>query len=243
MNIQSENKPYKQRQAMKVAHTLEPQYQNCIDLRNRQGLTTLGLMSNQVWHDDPRRLTFLLSRYKFVAKMLSGLEHVLEIGCADAFGTRVVLQEVKKVTAIDFDPAFVEDVKSRMEADWEIDVRLHDILVEPVGELFDGAYALDVLEHIPRESEQRFLANIAASLTHCGVLIIGTPSVESQNYASAPSKAGHKNCKDYFSLKNLLSSFFYNVFVFSMNDEVIHTGFYPMASYLIALCCYKQKTC
>src|SRR3546814_2661051 len=58
----------------------------------------LGLMTNQVWHDDPRRLGILLSRYKFVAKILSGRRDVGEVGCGDAFGTPVVLQEVHKVT-------------------------------------------------------------------------------------------------------------------------------------------------
>jgi hypothetical protein len=28
--------------------------------------------------------------------------------------------------------------------------------------------------------------------------------------------------------------------LFSMNDETVHTGFYPMAHYLIALCCGKK---
>ena len=32
-----------------------------------------------------------------------------------------------------------------------------------------------------------------------------------------------------------MSKFFHNVFIFSMNDEVIHTGFYPMAHYLWAI--------
>jgi hypothetical protein len=38
-----------------------------------------------VWHDDPRRLTFLLSRYKFVSKMFAGKANVAELGCGDAF--------------------------------------------------------------------------------------------------------------------------------------------------------------
>jgi len=29
---------------------------------------------------------------------------------------------------------------------------------------------------------------------------------------------------------------FENVFLFSMNDEVVHTGFTPLAHYLFALC-------
>ncbi len=71
-----------------MADTREPQYQRCVDLRNEKGLSSLGLMTNQVWQDDPRRLGFVLARYKFVAKMFSGLERVLEVGCARAFGTR-----------------------------------------------------------------------------------------------------------------------------------------------------------
>jgi len=29
---------------------------------------------------------------------------------------------------------------------------------------------------------------------------------------------------------------FHEAFIFSMNDEVVHTGFYPLAHYLFALC-------
>jgi len=220
--------------------TREPQYQNTLELRDKQGLTKLGLMSNQVWHNDPKRLTFLLSRYKFVAKMLAGMNNVLEIGCADAFGTRVVLQEVGQLTAVDFDPVFVQDVLERMEEPWQFDCWVHDMLEGPVTGVFDGAYALDVLEHIQPEQEHHFVANIASSLTEHGVLIIGMPSIQSQAYASPPSKAGHVNCKDYRDLRELMLRFFHNVFIFSMNDEVVHTGFYPMAHYLFALCCSKK---
>ena len=220
--------------------TREPQYQICLDLRDRKGLAQFGLMSNQVWHDDPKRLVFLLSRYKFVAKMLSGMERVLEVGCADAFGTRVVLQEVKHLTAVDFDEVFIRDAYSRMDERWKFDCRVHDMLEGPVEGRFDGAYSLDVLEHIPQEHEERFVSNIARSLTDHGVLIVGMPSIQSQAYASAPSKEGHVNCKDFPELKRLMSRFFHNVFVFSMNDEVVHTGFYPMAHYLVALCCSKK---
>jgi hypothetical protein len=222
------------------AETREPQYQCCIDLVRRQGLTHLGLMSNYMWHHDPRHLAFLLSRYKFVAKMLSGREHVLEVGCADAFGSRVVLQEVKRLTAVDFDPVFVEDAKSRMEERWKFECQVHDMIEKPVSGSFDGAYALDVIEHIPAVQEHRFVGNVVASLTSQGVLILGSPSTQSQAYASQASKEGHVNCKDARGFRELLGSFFYNVFIFSMNDEVVHTGYYPMAQYLIGLACGKK---
>jgi 2-polyprenyl-3-methyl-5-hydroxy-6-metoxy-1,4-benzoquinol methylase len=116
------------------------------------------------------------------------------------------------------------------------------MLEGPVGGgPFDGAYSLDVIEHIPIEDEQAFITNIVDSITEQGVLIIGSPSIQSQAHASPPSKEGHVNCKDGKSMKELLSRFFHNVFIFSMNDEVVHTGFYPMAHYIFALCCSKTN--
>ena len=70
-----------------------------------------------------------------------------------------------------------------------------------------------------------YLANLCDSLTDDGLLIIGTPSLESQLYASPLSKEGHINCKSSDELKALLEKYFTHVFMYSMNDEVVHTGF------------------
>jgi hypothetical protein len=216
--------------------TREPQYNRCIELKETVGLASLGLMTSQVWYDDPRRLTFLLARYKFVAKMLSGCGNVGEVGCGDAFGTRVVLQEVPDVTVYDFDPVFIEDVRERQDERWPLKAEVHDIIAGPLPRKHQAVFCLDVLEHIPSEKEHVFLGNLCESIVPNGMLMIGTPSLESQPYASPPSKAGHVNCKSGKELKALLERFFAHVFMFSMNDEVIHTGFFPMAHYLFALC-------
>jgi 2-polyprenyl-3-methyl-5-hydroxy-6-metoxy-1,4-benzoquinol methylase len=221
--------------------TRETQYQFLLELEAKEGPQQFGLMSGQVWRDDPRRLGFVLARYKFVAKMFSGLDKVLEIGCADGFFTRVVRQEVPQVVATDFDPVFIERNRARVNAQWPVDFRVHDLLAGPVAEDFDGVYSVDVLEHIPPADEDRFLSNMAASLHDRGVCIVGTPSLESQAYASPPSKAGHVNCKRGPELKALLQRFYHNVFLFSMNDEVVHTGYSAMAHYLFALGCGPRR--
>lgn len=220
--------------------TREPQYERCVELKDQIGLTPLGLMTNQVWHDDPRRLGILLSRYKFVAKMLSGRRDVGEVGCGDAFGTPVVLQEVDRVTVYDFDPVFIADIRQRFSERWPIVAHLHDIVAGPLPQQHDGLYSLDVLEHITRRDEHAYLTHLCGSLTDDGVLVIGSPSLESQPHASPQSKAGHVNCKSGAEMKVLLGKYFKNVFLFSMNDEVVHTGFYPMAHYLLAVCCGKK---
>ena len=162
---------------------------------------------------------------------------VLEIGCGDAFATRIVQQTVKKVTVTDFDPIFIEEIHNRHQQKWGLDAHVHNMVLEPTKQSFDGIFSLDVLEHVQQSDEDTFLRNTCLSLNSHGALIIGMPSLESQPYASEGSKIGHVNCKTGTDLRDLMKKYFHSVFMFSMNDEVVHTGFFPMAHYLFAVCC------
>lgn len=225
---------------MMTEQTRDQANQVVLDIRDEIGVARLGLMNNQVWHDDPRRLLFTLARYKFVSKMLSSRSSVLEIACGDAFAARIVKQDVGELTVVDFDPLFIDDANERMTDRWRFTARVHDMFAGPVDGTFDAIYSLDFLEHIPREREDEVIDNMKSSLTEHGVMILGMPSLESQTHASPPSKAGHINCKSGADFKAVMEAHFHNVFMFSMNDEVVHTGFFPMAHYLFALCCSKK---
>ncbi|MFM8943152.1 MAG: class I SAM-dependent methyltransferase [Acidimicrobiaceae bacterium] len=220
--------------------TEESQYGKLIDQYSLQSFETFGLMHNYTWKLDPRRILFTFARYKFVAKMFEGFEHVLEVGCGDASATRIVQQTVQNVTVTDFDKVFIDDIEGRQQANWRLDARVHDMVKSPMEEQFDGVFSLDVLEHIEKVHEDAFLKNICFSLKNHGSLIIGIPSLESQVYASEGSKAGHVNCKSGDELRKFLKKYFHSVFMFSMNDEVLHTGFFPMSHYLLAVCCDKK---
>jgi hypothetical protein len=97
-----------------------------------------------------------------------------------------------------------------------------------------------VLEHVAPKDEARFLDHLVSPLKSEGVAIIGTPSLQSQAHASAHSRQGHVNCKDQLELKRIMQRWFHNVFVFSMNDEVVHTGHHAMSHYNFCLCCGKK---
>jgi 2-polyprenyl-3-methyl-5-hydroxy-6-metoxy-1,4-benzoquinol methylase len=222
------------------AATKEAQYGELFARREKYGIARLGLMVNDNWNHDPKRLAFTLARYKFVARMLAGRTHVLEVGCGDAFGTRIVQQSVGQVTAVDFDPLFIAEVREHMNPHWAFEVFEHDVMAGPVPGHYDAAYALDVLEHIAEKDEDQFLRNMLGSLVPEGIAILGMPSLESQSYASPLSKIGHVNCKTGDAFKRVLERYFHTVFVFSMNDEVVHTGFYPMAHYLLGVGCHLR---
>jgi 2-polyprenyl-3-methyl-5-hydroxy-6-metoxy-1,4-benzoquinol methylase len=190
----------------------------------------IGSMHAESFANDPKHLGFVLARYKFVARMLVGRSQVLEVGCGDGTGGRIVADAVGYLHGIDID--------SRIIAATPFPSTQHDVLVE--GGFYgnrggwDAVYALDVLEHIAPEQEDEFLDVIQSGLR--GPCIIGTPSRESQLHASDLSLRHHVNCKTEDELRKTLSRHFDNVFMFGMNDETLHTGFGPMCHYRLAVC-------
>lgn len=176
---------------------------------------TMGYMISDGWRRDPKRLAFTSARYKFAAKMLEGKRRVLEVGCGDGWISEIVRQHVGELVLTDVCGEGIP----------------HDFTIGPLFGDFDGAYLLDVLEHIPEGDEARFLANIKVSVD--GPVIVGMPSLESQVNASEWSKIGHVNCKTKEGLRETMKRHWETVLMFGMNDETIHTGI--SASYWIAI--------
>lgn len=224
-----------------LSKTKSAENQRVIELSNEIGIERLGLMSSQAFYDDPRSLLFSLARYKFVAKTLRGRKKVLEIGCGDAFHSRLVQQEVASLTVTDHDPLFISDIEKRCPNRWKPLSFVHDMLLGPTPQTYDSIYLLDVLEHIEIDKENTFLANILLSIDDGGTLIIGMPSIQSQQYASEISRMGHVNCKTGDDLRRLLEPVSRQVMVFSMNDEIVHTGYFPLSHYLIAVACVQKN--
>ncbi len=221
---------------------IEKQYTQYFKNRDSIGNEVLGSMATDRWRSDSKLLGVTLSRYKFVSKMFAGFESVLEIGAADAWYSRLVFNEVRKLTLSDFDPIWLDDFNSReVYFNSPTEYLIHNFVDAKLNRFFEGVYALDVLEHISPGDQSGFLTNVCASLVPHGAAIFGMPSIESQVYASEGSKLGHVNCQSGTQLKENLKKYFHNVFIFSMSDEVVHTGFTPMAQYLLALCTNPKK--
>ena len=208
-------------------------------LEGSGGRLMLGDSTSYNFIDDPARLLFSLSRYKFVAKMFAGFERVLEVGCADGVGGFLVSKSVRDLVCVDIDADLVNSA-SECWAGRSKNMRFEcgDVTDDRflAGELFDGIFLLDVLEHISRDEEDFFLRGMSRRLTTFGSMIIGMPSIESQVYASTLSKIGHVNCKSQNDLRALCAKYFNAVYIFGANDEIVHTGYSAMQHYRLALC-------
>jgi 2-polyprenyl-3-methyl-5-hydroxy-6-metoxy-1,4-benzoquinol methylase len=209
------------------------------------GNTVLGTNTSRILAEDPKLLLFTLSRYKFVSKIFHDKKHVLEIGCQEGFGAQIVAKNVESYLGTDYYLPYIEHAmkfskRNNMEFQ-PFDILESAILRNPSdNSKFDGVFALDVLEHIDKQNDDIFMKNTRDSLDDNGVMIVGMPTIESQVYASRASKAGHINCKSVVELKQLFSQYYKFVFIFSLNDEVVHTGFWPMSHYVVAIGCGKK---
>jgi 2-polyprenyl-3-methyl-5-hydroxy-6-metoxy-1,4-benzoquinol methylase len=202
---------------------------------NRKYQMQLGTMRAFDWHHDSKRLAFTASRYKFVAKMLCEFSKVLEIGSGDAFFSKIVADVVDEFHVTDFNSKFVTESTELYKENTKIKVYKFNPLEHLMQEQFNAIFMLDVLEHIESSDEDKLFECVKQMLVNHGVFIAGTPSLESQIYASEGSKKGHVNCQSGEGLRNKFKKHFQNVFSFSMNDEVVHTGFSKMSHYLILI--------
>ena len=186
----------------------------------------MGLMTSYRWQHEPRGVLFMLARYKFVAKMLEGYGHVLEVGCGDGFGARLVRPMVQSLDCIDIDGAMITSACENQEK-FGIQFTRTTSLCDA-----DAIYSLDVIEHIERDASHTFVRDLSR---HAPLVIIGSPSLESQPYASPLSAANHINCMTQPDLKALMKTYFRHVLMFSMNDEIVHTGYSKMSHYNFAV--------
>ena len=218
-----------------MSETKAKEPQNQIQFDNyKKSPTLMGPCTTHIWNHDPRHLGFLLSRYKFVAKMLEGKKKVVEIGVGDGFGVPIVAQTVRQIHGIDWESLLIDDNLKRL-ADLSFTMECIDVTKTQPSGVFDAAYSLDVIEHIPQEREHLYFENICKCLVDDGVFIMGTPNVTANQYASEASKEGHINLLSHNRMRDLMIKYFNNVFMFSMNDEIVHTGYGPMAHYLIGM--------
>ena len=80
-----------------------------------------------------------------------------------------------------------------------------------------------------------FIRKTTRHLKRDGMLVLGTPSRYSYDYSSELSKAAHIKLYDQKELVRIVDRFYSRTIAFSMNDEIVHTGFPKLAWYYFVL--------
>ena len=65
-------------------------------------------------YNDPKRLSFVLSRYKFAAKMSSRDRNILELGCSEGIGAPILSETAKSYTGVDMDVDAIDAAKKNL---------------------------------------------------------------------------------------------------------------------------------
>lgn len=198
----------------------------------------LGRYLSYHFTNTPRRILYSMSYYKFAAKIIGSDKRVLDIGCGEGLGTWLLKTECGYAKGIDMDKDAIDIAKENWQ-DSEIDFVASDFL-SVKEEQYDAIAAFDLIEHILVENIPNFFKKVISCLTHDGVAVIGTPNITSHQYASDITKKGHVNIYSSERLEKEMMQYFSHVFMFGANDEVVHTGFLPMAHYLIAVACRNR---
>jgi len=157
------------------------------------------------------------------------------VGCGDGFGSAIVAKTVGSLVCVDINESLMEDNAKRNAFLENVSYECFDLRESSREDRFDAVFLIDVLEHIYSSEEESFLSHIAESLSPHGTLVIGTPNAAADRYASTYSRRAHVNTKSFEELRELCANRFHNVYMFGMNDEVLHTGYPAMCHYLWSL--------
>jgi len=179
-------------------------------------------------------LLIRLARYKFIARLIKKTDRIFEVGCGSGLGGIFLGQHCAHVTGVDVNATEVEEARciNRRE---NVEFKVGNFLELEAAQQYDVVVALDVIEHMPVEQGHKLVDAMAGYLKPTGMAVIGTPSVYSYEYQGSFSRASHVKCYDQQELVALVENYFGRTLVFSMDDELVHTGFPKMAWYYFVL--------
>jgi 2-polyprenyl-3-methyl-5-hydroxy-6-metoxy-1,4-benzoquinol methylase len=203
-----------------------------------QGQKVLGPHWSFHIYNDPKRLPLVLSRYKFAARLATKGKRVLELGCSEGLGGRILGEFARSYTGIDLDEGAVAVARRNLPGE-TYNFVAGKFLGQRLG-TFDTVVCIDITEHVDPTLEHQFFRTCYENLDQDGICIIGTPNMTAPAYASPAGREGHVSLFDGERLKAALQEYFHNVFLFGLNDELVHAGFTPMDHFLIAVGVYKR---
>ncbi len=213
---------------------IEKRMEQVKETRKDFALTLCPYYSYEILNE-PRSYLFRMARYKVASSMLPKDRNIdiLELGCGEGIGSIFLAENGHRVTAIDIDEEYIKNAKKNINND-NIDFICEDFLSMEYGK-FDAVISLGILHMLDKKDDERFFNTVTANLVKDGMLIISLPNKTASQYASKAGSITNVNMYTGELLYKRLREYFRHVFIFGMNDEVLHTGYYDMCHHFLAV--------
>ena len=189
---------------------------------------------------DPLMATIKLARYKFVSKMLDKNDYVVDVGCGGGLSTFYYSNFCRKAVGIDNDVRRIEECRDFKNKKLDF-VHLNALDISKLKFDVNCIVNVDFIEHITKKEGIIFIKNSKKFLENQKnrrnkMLIIGTPSYYSKNYRAKHNLLHHKYEYKPDELYDICAENFSRVFKFTMNDELVHTGFDKLGWFFFLIC-------
>lgn len=145
-----------------------------------------------------------LGRYFFASDILKNCSKVLDVACADGYGTKILSQNVVNVVGVDRSEKYLNIAKTKYNND-NIKYECIDLDSDTINDLYDGIVCFETLEHL--KYPDTFLKNLYDILDFNGIMILSIPNSEYEIIESNQNKDSfHLHVFTYDEIVNKLQN-------------------------------------
>lgn len=145
-----------------------------------------------------------LARYYFAANAFNGFNNVLDVACANGYGTKILSEIAEHVTGIDKNSDYLKEATEKNASD-NITYLQMDQDNEELEGCFDGIACFETIEHLKHPED--FLRNLFNVLTNNGTLILSFPNSAYEIIEDGKNKDPyHLHVFEFDEISNLLKS-------------------------------------
>lgn len=145
-----------------------------------------------------------LGRYLWACDILKDKENVLDIACANGYGTSVLSNSVGKVFGLDRNEEYIKIAKNKYNKE-NIEYIKFDVDNERIKDKYDAIVCFETLEHV--KYPKKLLNNLYQCLNKNGTLLLSVPNSKYEVIENGKNKDSfHLNIFEYNELINLIKN-------------------------------------
>ena len=143
-----------------------------------------------------------LGRYYFATDVLKNFNTILDVACADGYGTYILSENVSKVIGVDRNEKYLK-IANKNYNNRNIEFKCINVDENKVGGIYDGIVCFETLEHL--KYPEAFLDNLYEILKPNGTMLLSIPNSNYEIIENGKNKDSfHLHVFDYNDIVNLI---------------------------------------